>query len=455
MDSVISTPPLHRAHWGVLVTDARTGEVLVDRNADKLFTTASNAKVPTVAAAFELLGPEYRWRTELVARNVREGVAEDLFIRGGGDPTFSRTFHDDALAPMDSLADSLALAGVRRIEGPIVVDVSRFDSILVHPAWEHFDLDWYYAAPVSPFAIHAGAYPVVITPTRIGRPADVEVLLPAGLMGVDARIMTTEGSRGWDDDLRRVAGADSVVLRGTIGVEAEADTSWIAQDQPARLAARTLALALERRGISVKGDIVITTVRSADPAGAAGTDEVRVAWSSPPLTDVAQVALEQSDNWITEQILKTLGAERGEGGSWSQGTAVVEGFLDERVGVETGSHYLRDGSGLSAQTLMTPRAMVELLRYAAGRPWATAFREALVAPGEEEGTLEERLLPHADRLQGKTGTIAHVNALSGYALSITDRPLIFSILSASSGQSARLVRAATDIIVNTMINARN
>lgn len=455
VDSVITTPPLHRTHWGIEVFDATRGTMLLQRSADKLFSTASNAKLPTVAAALERLGAEYRWRTAIEAAGVRDGVAAALVVRGSGDPTLSDHFHPEALAPLDSIADSLAVAGIERIDGPVIIDQSRFDSLLVHPAWEHFDLDWYYAAPVAPFAILEGAYPVVMRPRGTGTPADVDVLLPPGLMATDARVMTVPGERGWNDDLRRITGADSVILRGEIGAAAGPDTSWIAQADPGRLAGRALVAALDGRGIAVTGPVIVTR----DPAAAlaalgdhAEGGTVRTVWTSPDLAAVARIALEQSDNWVTEQILKTLGAEHGEGGSWSAATAVVEDFLDDRVGVAPGSHYLRDGSGLTSQTLMTPAAVVALLRYASTRPWSDAFRDAMVAPGEREGTLEDRLLAHSGRLVAKTGTLTHVNALSGYAETADGRALVFSMLSASSGRPGSEVRRAMDRIVDTIIN---
>lgn len=449
IDSVAATPPLDRTHWGIEVTDLQ-GRVLARRNADKLFAAASNAKLATVAAALELLGPAYRWTTRLEARGAVGGEAAALVVRGSGDPTLSSHFHDDPLAPFDSLADSLALGGIRRIAGPVVVDQSRFDSVLVHPAWENFDLDWYYAAPVAPFAVLEGAYPVVMRPAAPGGIASVELLVPAGLVRVDARVMTVDGSRRWDDDLRRVPGTDSVVFRGQIGAGAGPDTSWIAQDDPGRLAGRAMTMALERRGIEVTGPVIVTR----DPAAIArlgGPANPAAAWRSPPLSDVARISLEQSDNWVTEQVLKTLGAElRGEG-SWSAGTAAVEAFLAEQVRIAPAAVYLRDGSGLTSQTLLTPAALTQLLRYAEGRPWAPVFRHAMVAPGELDGTLEDRLVGYAQRVTAKTGTLRHVNVLSGYAMAEDGEWLVFSLMTNASGRPSTEVQRALDRIVEAIL----
>ena len=448
VDSITRTPPLHRTGWGVEVTDLE-GRVILSHQADQLFIPASNTKIITIVAALDLLGPDYRWETAVEALGVRDGIADALIVRGSGDPTLSEQFHARPFAPLDSLADSLFMAGLRRVEGPLVIDQGRFDSLLTHPAWESFDLDWYYGAPVAPFAVSAGAYPLVMVPGPPGGEAWVELLTPPGLVTTDARVVTVEGDRGWNDDLLRVAGTDSVVLRGEIGVEAGADTSWLAQDDPGRFAGRALVLALERRGVEVAGPVVVTRdpTMLALPAGA----DIRTRWRSAPLSAVAKVSLERSDNWVTEQVLKTLGAELGEGGSWSDGTAVVESYLAERVGIEPGAVYMRDGSGLTAQNLVTPRAMTTILRHAAQQPWSGVFRDALAAPGELESTMERRLVDHAERLAVKTGSIRHVNALSGYAITRSGETLAFSILTHASGRPASEVRAAADRIVEAIL----
>lgn len=459
VDSVTRAPPLDRTHWGIHVTTL-DGRALLERNAELLFASASNAKLPTIAAALELLGPEHRWVTAVEAQGLTGGVARALIVRGSGDPTLSSHFHDDPLAPLDSLADSLYAAGLRRVEGPLVVDQSAFDSVLVHPAWENFDLDWYYAAPAAPFAVMEGAYPVVVTPTRVGEPARVEVLAPAGLIALDARVMTVEGGRRWNDDLRRPAGTDSLIMRGEIGAEVGPDTSRIAQDDPGRFAGRAFRLALERRGIAVAGPVVATRhaagVPGAEATGPPGAPPGgRVAWRSAPLAGVARIALEQSDNWISEQVLKTLGVPAADaaGSGWSEGTAVVEEFMVERAGVPSDALYLRDGSGLTPQTLMTPGAVTALLRSAAVRPWGPLFRDALPSPGERDGTLEDRLEGYGASVAAKTGTLRHVNALSGYARRAGGDVVVFSILTNASGRPSSAVQAALDRIVVAILES--
>lgn len=464
LDSILTTPPLSRAHWGVAVYDAGTGEPVLRHNPHRLFTAASTMKLVTAAAALDLLGVDYRFETAVEWVMDAAGRADSLVVRGGGDPSMGDAFHDHPLAPLDALADSLAARGLRRVAGPLVIDQGRFDSTLVHPAWEVFDLDWYYAAPVAPFAVMGGAYEIVVTPGAVGDRATVTLPFAEGLVGVDAGIATVPGTDRWDDALRRVTDADSVVLRGTIGAGAGPDTSWIAQTEPGRLAGRAFRRALTRAGVTVDGPVVVRYGGGRDPAAAPatraapaadqagnGATPLRVVRRSPPLSAIIRLILERSDNWATEQLLKTLAASLLGHGSWGDGTELAERYLVERVGVEPGAVYMRDGSGLTPQGLLSPDAVVALLRHARERPWGPAFRAALAGPGEPESTLDDRLLPYADRLAAKTGTLRHVNALSGYLRSRDGRELVFSILSNGSGRPAREVQAAVDRLVASII----
>ena len=468
LDSILGTPPLNRAHWGVAVYDLATGDTILRHNAHRLFTAASTIKLVTAAAALDLLGPDYRFHTVIEASIDTAGAADSLVIRGGGDPSLGDAFHPEPLAPLDSLADSLAAAGLRRV-GRVVVDQSRFDTSLVHPAWETFDLDWYYAAPVAPLAVMGSAFEIVVLP---GAPGGVaEVVVPHGpeLLELDARIRTVVGDAPWDDVLRRSPDSDLLRLRGTIGAGAGPDTSWIAQTDPGRTAGRAFRRALEESGIQVDGSVRVRAhalgplandgtggqeVGGIEPEGATlGVTALRVTWRSPPLHAIMRVALERSDNWIMEQILKTLSAAHTGRGDWRSGTDLVEQYLRESVGVPTDAVYLRDGSGLTHQGLLTPDAVTTLLRYARQRPWADLFVDALATPGEKESTLDDRLLQYGHRVAAKTGTMRHVNALSGYLVTRGGRNLVFSILSNGSGQPAGEVRPALDRIVESIIES--
>jgi D-alanyl-D-alanine carboxypeptidase/D-alanyl-D-alanine-endopeptidase (penicillin-binding protein 4) len=157
--------------------------------------------------------------------------------------------------------------------------------------------------------------------------------------------------------------------------------------------------------------------------------------------------LEPSQNWMTEQLVRALGMELGRKGSWEEGFQVEEGFLTREVGVDSLDIHYRDASGLSAYNLVTPRAMVQILAFMRDSPRGELFRNALAEPGEEDSTLENRLTNLEGRVFGKTGTISHVNSLSGYLTTESGREIIFSILTNGSGLPSSQVREGIDAVI--------
>ena len=477
VDSITTTPPLDRTHWGVEVWDAARARPVVRLNAEDHFVPASNQKLLVTAAALDELGPEWRYRTPLLASGAPGDTAvRELVVVGRGDPTLSARFHPTDRAPVVSLADSVALAGIRHVE-LLVVDATWFDAERVHGSWEVGDLDYYYAAPVAAFGVAEGAIPVLRVPgARPGDPAEVRALEPYGVAAVRARVLTGEAGseRVWE--MRRTPGTDTLLFLGSVPADEGVDTLWVTPTDPAVHGAVSLRRALLERGVRVgavrvehrDGFVAIPAPEEARPgqpeAHDAATDRPPPAsvahaitpdrggyrtlatWTSPPLSEIVAAILKPSQNWIAEHLLKTLGAERGEGGSWAEGAEVERRFLFERVGIDSSAIVIRDASGLSAQNLVTPRALIQLLEHARTQSWGPVYRAALAAPGES-GTLSGRMAALAGRVQAKTGTITHVNSLSGYLTTDSGRELTFSILSNASGRPAGEVRAAIDRIV--------
>jgi D-alanyl-D-alanine carboxypeptidase/D-alanyl-D-alanine-endopeptidase (penicillin-binding protein 4) len=447
IDARLDTPPLGKAHVGVLAVDARTGLTLYERNADRWFVPASNQKVLVAAAAWSLLGPDYRYRTELRATGPwREGRLEgDLVLVASGDPSLSRRYWTSGVRALDALADSARAGGLREVSGKLVVDVSAWDSSTVAPTREVDDLVFRAGATGGAFAIDEGELTVIVRGgTHSGAPPEVR-WTPRGADGfVESRIETAQagGARvlaRYQPETRRL------VLEGSVRAHG-ADTLHFAQRDPVRLATAELAAALEWAGVRLEGG---WTVRW-DPEAALGAPEVLATLESPPLAYLVADMLAPSQNWIAEQLVRTLGAELGGRGSLAAGLAVVDRFLAEAVGIDPLDVRARDGSGLSAYNLATPRALVGILRHMAARADGEAFREAMAEPSEQDSTLEERLAGLEGRVHAKTGSISNVNTLSGYLVREDGQEVVFAILVNATGVDAAQVRAAIDDVVRIL-----
>jgi D-alanyl-D-alanine carboxypeptidase/D-alanyl-D-alanine-endopeptidase (penicillin-binding protein 4) len=169
--------------------------------------------------------------------------------------------------------------------------------------------------------------------------------------------------------------------------------------------------------------------------------------TSPPLSELVTVVNKVSQNLHAEILLRLLGKAEGEDGSIAQGARVVRQFLVS-AGVPPDDFFFYDGSGLSPQDVITPRAATTLLAYAARQSWGEVYRASLPIGGVD-GTLENRFAQPLlkGKVFAKTGTLAEVHALSGYLIAASGRTLVFSILCNDHSPVTDTTRAAMDKVV--------
>lgn len=448
VDSIVASSPLDRTHWGIEIYDPAARRVLYSHNADRHFVPASNTKLVVTAAALGVLGADYRYLTELYTLGPGTGADGALLLVARGDPTLSRRFHPEGPTPLEMLADSVAAAGIGRLPGGVVIDASYFEDRPVHPAWEIDDLTWGYGAPTDAFAVEEATVRVVVEPGAApGEPARVTPMASPHAVTVRAAAVTDTAGARRGARARRLYLSDVIEIAGTVPLGAAPDTLLLAAPHPALLAVHEFVAALEARGVEVGDEVRV--VRDPEEAKALRSAPRLVAtWHSAPLSEIVAAILKPSQNWIAEQLLKTLGAERGEGGSWREGVEVERRYLIDVVGIDSTAFWLSDGSGLTVQNLLTPHAIVELLDHVRRRPWGTVYLHAQARPGED-GTLERRLTELEGRLFAKTGSVTHVNSLSGYLRAANGRELLFSIMTNASGWPAGDLRRAIDAIVQS------
>lgn len=457
IDSVLASPPLEHTLWGVSVVDQASGQAIYAHNADRHFIPASNTKLVVAIVALGTLGPEWRFETPVLLVPPSDSLGPDVLIAARGDPTWSDRFFADGTAPLDSIVGFLAAAGVRSVKD-IVVDASWFDDAPVHPTWEISDLPWSYAPPIEALAIDEGTFRVIVSPgTTPGAPAIVSTPLPR-TQPFRSSVMTDTAGSPIRIDVDYMQRSDTVHLSGTIAITSAPDTSDLAVISPARSAAEALAYVFEKNGIAVHGHTrVLRDSAEVDTYLEMHGDTTH--WigriRSAPLDSIVAAILQPSQNWIAEQVLKSLAAQLDSAGSWAVGVRLERRFLIDRMGIDSTAFYLRDASGLSVQNLLTPAATVQLLEYARSQPWGNAFHEALPSPGMRESTLENRLPGLAGRLRAKTGTITHVNSLAGYLQTDDGRMLTFSIMTNASGVSSAAVRRGIDRIVEALASPRS
>src|SRR6059036_1118845 len=457
---LLDQPPFDRATWNVYAQDDR-GHVLFNRNGDHFSVPASNTKLVVAAAATVLLPADYRVRTSVYANGtVTDGVLKgDLILYGRGDPTWSqRCYAVDTLAPgacdstwtaVDAIADSLKAHGLRRVTGRIVGDGSYFEPTLTHWNWGSFDLNWWYAAPVSGLGFHDNSVDFQITPgAAVDQPPKITWNPDLGMIGFENRARTGPADSGSTigDNFFRRPGTLDIWAEGTAALGRAPWIESFALPDPNLYAARALAASLQKKGVSIEGGAASTTDSTVYRAVRLSTPLAE--YLGRPLPDIIFPILNTSQNWFAEMLLKILGRELKGEGSWKAGLDVERGFLTDSVGIDSTAFALEDGSGLAAGNLITPRAFVRLLAYMRGHPKAGPFLAALPR-STQPGSLRNRFVgtPLEGRVTAKTGSIARVNTLSGYIERADGRRFTFSIQANAHTVPGRLMLAQIDSLV--------
>jgi len=483
IDAVLSAPDLARGFWGIEVVALDDGKILYQQNADKLFTPASDTKLFTTAAALALIGPNYSSHTTVETSGTLDKYGRltgDLVLVGRGDPNLSgrelpynlhTQRNDHPIQVLEQLADSLVQKGVKYVDGNIVADDSYFAFERYGEGWSQDDLVLADGAPVSALTINDNVIFVNILPAdRAGEHAFVSITPFADYYQIDNRIITTPVGTGRKIFINREPGSTSLTLWGNVPLDDAGANEALAIEDPAAFAAALFHQLLESRGIAVYGKqqtrhtelASLSTLTVTASAPARGGDEpmrslppqplVLASHESKPLMEDVRVINKVSQNLHAEILLRLLGREKGTGGTVEGGLEVLRGFLNT-AGVSSEEYAFYDGSGLSRQNLVTPHAVVQLLRYVSAQPWGPSFRDTLPVAGVD-GSLAERLknLDSRARVYGKTGSLGGVKALSGYGTTAHGRPIAFSILSNNFAAPSKRVTDAIDAIVVEIVN---
>lgn len=449
---------VRRGRVGVKIVSLNTGKVVFEQDSEKYFMPASNMKNFTVAAGFERLGPDFRFVTSVFANALPDAdgaVKGDLRVFGRGDVSMSTAFFGSSAndpetyyRAIDRLAERIAAAGVKRIEGSIVGDESYFSGFAIPMGWEWDDLQWYYGAEVSALPINDNAVDLSVRPGTVGGPCIVTISPPNSLFQVLNTCVTTS-SNGRTVDVHKRIHQNVLEISGTIAAGNGGHTSTITISRPGELFVALLKQRLEKRGVVVTGGSRLLPGNTAVTA-----PQIEIAkLESPPYREIAAKTMKPSQNMYTETILWTLGeqsrSQKASGADSSVlGLGAVRSVL-KQMGIDEDAVVQYDGSGLSRHNLVTPSAVVELYRHMAKQSRnAIDWRNSLTVGGVD-GTLRNRFKGTAasGNMRGKTGTLDQVSALSGYVTTAAGEELVVSIIVNGVPTLAHRTSLADDIVV--------
>ncbi len=432
---------IRSGQFGIMAISLTRGDTLFSTNAGTPLMPASTMKMLTSAVAFERLGPSYQFSTDVLHDGTLgpDGtLSGNLYLRGDGDPSLSgRYMPGGPGAPMNYLADQLASRGVKRVTGDVVGDASAFDDQRIPDGWLSRYLQAGYAARVSGLSLNENLVWVTITPSGVKlEPATSAIPLVSN-------VKTVAGS-GARLSVRR-QGDGTIIVSGRIGSNSPPRRYEYVVEDPATFTTGALKAALIAKGIAVDGNIRLATT----PLNAVKIASVQ----SPTLDRIISAMNRESINHFAELLMRNAarGPRHEKQGTVANGQALLRNFFATKVGADTTTLQVSDGSGLSTLDRVTPRGMVQMLSYAHKSSWGPWFHASLPVAGESE-LLKRRMRGGAAQgnLHAKTGTTNDVIGLGGYVTALNGEVIAFSFI--YNGNDRWTAKSMIDVMGATLAN---
>ncbi len=420
---------LEHASVGLLAVDLKTGDTLLEFNSDKSLVATSTQKLLTTAAALEILGADFTFKTTLEYDGImmNDGVLNgNIVIRSGGDPCLgSPLFEEFYKGLFEQWIRSIKAAGITKIEGKIVGDGSIFGSPEIPDTWVWEDIANYYGSTASGLNIYDNTYFIDFKTTdKAGSPAEILNISPS-MPWLSFENQVTAADDNHDKAfIFFTQNPNQRIIKGTIPKNKEQFTIKGSIPDPAYLAAFELTNALEKAGILVSDEPVSLFKKTINK-----NRQILLEISSPPLSDIIFFLNLKSINLYAEALLKQIGLYANNDPTTESGCTVLENFWKSR-GMNTGGMFLQDGSGLSRYNALTTGQLVFVIQHMkTNNINTTVFVSSLPVSGKS-GSLENigKNTPAENNLRAKSGYMERCMSYAGYVTTVTGNEVVFAVI---------------------------
>ena len=394
---------LKHAISSLYVINANTGQVVFDKNSQIGLAPASTQKVITSVTAFELLGKDYRYKTEFsYDGKILNGVLDgNIYITGTGDPTLGswRWASTKDSVVLRKWSDEIIKLKIKSIDGEIEPYNAMFSNNSIPDGWIWQDIGNYYGAGSYSLNWKENQYDLKLkSGKRIGD--NVEIIKSGAKYPLLNQLKSA--AKGTGDNAYIYY--DNTVS-GTIPIDEDAFIISGAMTNPPSELCIDLANYLSNN--------IQTNPRKDNFPYSKGIPGVKFyTHYSPSLDSIIYWFNKKSINLYGEALVKTFAYEKNGFGSTDSGVAIVKKFWKEK-GMDENELNIVDGSGLSPLNRVTTHAQVEILKYAKNKDWFPYFLNAL---------------PEYNKMTMKSGTINGVKGFCGYHKSKDGKEYIFSFL---------------------------
>lgn len=427
-----SDSQLKHAISSLYVIDAKTGQVVFDKNSQIGLAPASTQKIITSVTAFELLGKEYRYTTRFGYQGTisNRKCGGRIFVLPSGDPTFGSWRYDNTKesAIINQVTKSIKSLKVDTVNYLMYVDDSKFEMATTPDGWIWQDIGNYYGAGSGALNWRENQYDIVLrSGNKIGDNVEIVDIKPSLYSSHEIISKLSAAEKGSGDNAYAYlpSGTRPAYIKGTIPVNENRFTITGATPDPVFEFQGRIVDTLKKAGIIGLFDLatIFDTGQDFDPITEKNSTFFYTHYS-PTLDSIIYWFNKKSINLYGEALIKTFAYEKQGFGSTDSGVAIVKKFWKGK-GLDEDELNMYDGSGLSPLNRVTTHAQVEILKYAKGKDWFSSFYNSL---------------PDYNGMRMKSGTISDVKGFCGYHKAKDGKEYIFSFLVNNySGKTSGLV----------------
>ena len=407
---LMNSSPAFSSNISLYVSDEK-GNLVYELNGNKGLSSASTQKIFTAACALETLGKNYQYTTSVsFSGTINNGnLNGDLHLFSNGDPTLG-SWRYDGYKPENfkqKLINSLKEKGISKISGNLILDDSYFDFQNIPGGWPWDDMGNYYGAGVWGINWRENQFDLNVNGNKI---QNSNVELP------DVK-WVTELKTGGNSDQSLIFTAphsDVALINGTLPAGKITTVSGATPNPPLTLG-NEIKKWFSENGIDFNGKIISTSQQkiNGENLSVFPKNNVFMEYKSPSLDKIIYWFMRKSVNLYGENLIKTLGKEKKNEGSFDAGISYLKEFWKGK-GINSAMINFADGSGLSPQNYVSARAEVQALLYSKNQNWFPEFFEGFPTQG--------------NAMKMKSGTMKDTKSFAGYHTSKDGKKYVFAII---------------------------
>jgi D-alanyl-D-alanine carboxypeptidase/D-alanyl-D-alanine-endopeptidase (penicillin-binding protein 4) len=390
---------MKHAVYSLLVIDEKTGNVVFDKNSQIGLATASCLKIVTSATAFELLGKDYRYKTDFAFS--KNGDSANIYVVPHGDPSFGSwryaSTKEDVIYKNIAAAFSKANINSNSISSVNIVD-QGFSKRFFPDGWIWQDIANYYGAGQGALNWRENQFDILFNTDKQDSKPQVSKLLPVyANININIDELQTGAKHSGDNTYAYFDPTNNqqILITGSVPAEEKNFEISTTYADPAKYFSNFLQF-YSKQNADNSLTKVFANIHSINSLPTGNT--VFYTHYSPSLDSIVYWFLKKSINLYGEALLKTLAYEKKGFGATDAGVNIVQDFWQQK-GIDKTELNIIDGSGLSPQNRVTTNALVKVLQYAKQQPWFSSYYNSF---------------PEYNGMKLKSGTIGGVKGFCGY-----------------------------------------